>query len=494
MSTPAVVDAPVWMPSHYTRPIDNPDYSEGEALIKLAEHLFRFEQSEDTRLDDWQKWLIREILQKYPPGHERAGQLVYRQVVVSMGRQNGKTVLGAVFALYGLILMVRRAPDVISIAARVDQAKNLYRKVRFCIETVPVLESRFKPFGRAGIKSRKASKPATYEVKASNGDGLQSFSGCLMLLDELHILKPEAWDALRLGASAQPKALLLGMTTAGDDNSVLLKHLYEVGMESVQKAPDHNPRFGFFLWSADPALDLYDPQALIQANPAIACGRISLEDELAEGKKTIVSEYRRYRRNEFVSVENTWMSVADWASAGGSGIPELYANRPLIISFARTRGSWERVAVFASTKVDDVVYTDHVATLRYADTEWLERVCVDLARRYHVEKFVTDSETMKPVILALGQQHGLEAEYLTRANLANATVAVYAMVKTGRLVHDRSPQLAEQIPKAVTVNSGQGVVLDMNKSIGEIEAVYAMFMGAFIAEQQKEQGLPVTVF
>lgn len=100
----------MWLPGTYTRPVENPDYSEGDRLIKLAEAVFRFEQSDEMRLDEWQKWLVREVLQKYPAGHELAGELVYKQVVVSMGRQNGKTVLGAVFALYGLILMIPRAP------------------------------------------------------------------------------------------------------------------------------------------------------------------------------------------------------------------------------------------------------------------------------------------------------------------------------------------------------------------------------------------------
>lgn len=482
----------VWLPAHYTRPIDNPDYREGDALIKLAELMFRFEANEDTRLDIWQKWLIREILQRYPAGHERAGQLVYRQVVVSMGRQNGKTVLGSVFALYGLILMVRRAPEVISIAARVDQAKNLYKKVRFCIETVPALKERFRPAGRAGITSRVRSKPASYEVKASDGDGLQSFSGCLMLLDELHLLKPEAWWALVLGSSAQAKALVAGFTTAGDDNSALLKELYKIGMSAVNRDEGHNDRVGFFLWTADPALDLYDPLALIQANPAIACGRISLDDELRDGKSMQESEYRRYRRNEFVSVQNTWMPPAAWNAAAGTGIPA--GRHPLIVSFARTRGSWDRVSVFASTRIGEVVYTERVATLQFAETAWLERVCIELARHHTVEKFVTDSDTMRPTVLALGKEHGLPTEYLTRGNIANATVTVHSMVKTGRLVHDGDADLARQIPKAVTVNSGAGVVLDMTKSFGDIEAVYAMTMGVFMAEQQKESVSPLSSF
>lgn len=489
--TPAPTDVPVWMPGEYTRPIENPDYSTGDKLIRLAAKVFRFEAGDEFGLDEWQQWLIREVLQKYPAGHELAGEFVYEQVVVSMGRQNGKTVLGAVFALFGLILMVKRAPKVISLAATVDQAKNLYGKVRYCVDNVGLLAKRFKTTDRAGISSKNRKMPATYVVKAAgDGKGLQGFDGCLMLLDELHILKPQAWFALVLGASAQPVAMVLGLTTAGDDNSELLKSLYKTGRAAVKKAPDHNPRFGFFLWEADASLELYDPRALEQANPAISSGRLDLEAELRAGREMPESEYRRYRRNEFVSVQNTWMSLPTWLKAAGKNIPLAGRRVPLIISFARTRSSWDRVSVCASARIGDVVYTQLIATLTDADTEWLERVCVDLAGRFHIEKFVSDAETMRHTILALGQVHRLPAEWLNRGNMANATVTVQAMAKTGRLIHAGDRELQQQIPKTVTVNVGSGLVLDPRRSHGEIEAVMAMTMGVFMAEQQKEISLP----
>lgn len=498
MTAPAVVDAPVWMPSRYTQPIENPDYSEGDMLIRLAEAVFVFEQSDEFGLDAWQKWLIREVLQKYPADYENpalAGKLVYQQAVISMGRQNGKTVLGAVFALYGLILMVPRAPDVISLASTVEQAKNLYRKTRYCVDNVPLLESRFKTTDRSGITSKNPRKPANYVVKAAgDGKGLQGFSGNLMLLDELHILKPGAWNALVLGASAQPKALVLGLTTSGDDNSELLKLLYATGEAAAAKAEDHNPRFGFFFWVSDPELPLYSPEALIQANPAIASGRIDLESELRNGKGMQESEYRRYRRNEMVSVENIWMPVPVWNATKFGPIPDAARRQPLIISFARSRRSWDYVSICASVKHQDVVYTQLIGTITFGNTELLERKLIELSRVVSVEKFVTDAETMRQTVLALGTQHHLPAEYMTRGNIANATATVHSMIKDGRLKHAGDPEIEQQIPRTVTVSAGQGVVIDMNKSLGDIDAVYAMVMGAFMAEQQQPMSVPISIF
>lgn len=498
MTAPTTVDAPVWMPSSYTRPIENPDYSEGEMLILLAEKCFIFEQGDEFGLDDWQKWLIREVLQKFPADHdvvELRGKLVYEQAVISMGRQNGKTVLGAVFALYGLILMVNRAPDVISLASTVEQAKNLYRKTRYCIDNVPLLATRFKTTDRSGITSKNPRKPANYVVKAAgDGSGLQGFSGNLMLLDELHLLKPETWFALVLGASAQPKALVLGLTTSGDDNSELLKRLYKTGDAAARKTEGHNPRFGFFLWMSDPSLDLYDPEALVQANPAIASGRLSLEAELRNGREMQESEYRRYRRNEMVSVENTWMPLPAWLAAAGGPIPTAARKQPMIVAFARSRRSWDYVSIVAAVKWNDKVHTELIGTITFGNTELLEAKLVELSRHIHVEKFVASAETMKPTILTLNSAHHLTTEYITRGNLANATVAVHSMVKDGRLVHAGDPEIQTQIPRTVTVNAGQGVVIDETKSLGDIEAVSATVMAAFMAESQQPYVSPISIF
>ncbi|OZC88347.1 hypothetical protein CH282_09465 [Rhodococcus sp. 06-418-1B] len=491
-------EVPPWLPRVYTQPIEHPDYSEGDKLIRLSEKVFRFAAGDELRLDAWQKWLIREILQKYPEDYHDpalAGRLVYQQVVVSMGRQNGKTVLGAVMALYGLILMVPRAPEVISIAAVVEQAKNLYAKVRYCVDNVPLLRKRFKTTDRSGIKSRNLRKPATYVVKAAgDGDGLQGFSGCLMLLDELHLLKSEAWDALTLGASAQPKALVAGFTTAGDDSSELLKLLYRIGRAAAAKEEGHDPRFGFFLWEADPNLALYDPQALIQANPAIASGRLNLEDEVRRGKNMLEASFRRYRRNEFVSVENIWMAMPAWLAGEYGPMPAPARKQPLIISFARSRRTWNYVSIVASTKYDGVVYTQLIGTITFGNDELLLKKLVQLARKVRVEKFVTDAETMKPTILALDKTHHLPAEYMTRGNIANATSAVHSMIKDGRAKHAGQKELSSQLTKTVAVNAGQGVIIDMNKSLGDIDAMYATVMGVFMAEQQQPSVSQLRIF
>ena len=121
-----------WQPTRYTQPLSEDFPTDGDRLIELVELAWVSpENPKGIVLDEWQKWLLRHLLERYPDDHEdpnKAGRLRYRQVVVSLGRQNGKSVLGAILGLYGLLLH-EVGPEVLSIASSVDQARIIYNRV-----------------------------------------------------------------------------------------------------------------------------------------------------------------------------------------------------------------------------------------------------------------------------------------------------------------------------------------------------------------------------
>ncbi len=79
--------------------------------------------------------------------------------------------------------------------------------------------------------------------------------------------------------------MVFGITTAGDESSILLKDLYETGAKSVASDPSLE-RFGFFEWSAPEARVPESDEELLEylkaANPALACGRIDSENVLSD--------------------------------------------------------------------------------------------------------------------------------------------------------------------------------------------------------------------
>src|SRR5205823_5127650 len=78
-------------------------------------------------LEEWQAWSIDHLLELYPEGHRKAGQLRFRQALLTMARQNGKTEM---FAAITLILLVRQThQNIVGVAYNVEQANVLYERV-----------------------------------------------------------------------------------------------------------------------------------------------------------------------------------------------------------------------------------------------------------------------------------------------------------------------------------------------------------------------------
>lgn len=471
-----------------TEPLSEDYVTDGDRLINLAEKFFRFEENDSFRLEEWQKDLIRRVLERYPddwPVEYLRGKLRYKQVIISLGRQNGKSVLGAVFGLYGLLIQVKQAPRVISLASTVEQANIIFNKVRYSIENHPLLTKRFKATKFRGINSRDSAKPGSYVVKAGNGDSLQGASVNLCLFDEVHISKEEAWDAMVLGASAQETAMVLGITTAGDDDSVLLKRLYETGHKAARKEEDSDERFGFFLWEAPAHLDIYDPEAIRAANPSIASGRLNVDEAIRDMRAMPEHAARRYRLNQFVSSENLWMPLNKWYAVAGETDKQA---KPMDIVFGVDRApGWEAATIVAAWKdADDVVHTEVVCQLVNTSIEEVEAACIELDREFG-GMFVVDSNVLKDLHTRLKEQ-GIPVEYYTSNQMMNATATVYAMTTENRIVHPSDPIVIKQLPRTNTENAGDGHKVSRKKSTGAIDAVIATVMAVYGAEIQRPNG------
>src|SRR5690606_3594856 len=135
-----MTEASLWMPALHTPPLREDFETDGDRLLKVVDLAWRTpEQGTDFSLDEWQRWLIRHVLERYPADHPKyPGELRYRQCIISVGRQNGKSVLGAIFGIYGLLLQTQ-GPEVVSVASSVKQANIIYERVRLVVSTNPAL-------------------------------------------------------------------------------------------------------------------------------------------------------------------------------------------------------------------------------------------------------------------------------------------------------------------------------------------------------------------
>jgi phage terminase large subunit-like protein len=470
------------MPREYTAPL-SPDFiTDGPKLRKFVSLCCKTEDGKPLLLDEWQAWFIDHALERYPddwPVVELRGRLRFREVVLSVARQNGKSEIATVLGFYGL-LMHEAAPYVIGLASNKEQADLIFKRVHYSASHHPSLNKRFKVTATRGIT--RTDRSGYYTTKPAKADALQGIPVTLCLFDEVHLCSPDMWSAMTLGTQAKEDGLVVGLTTAGDNTSNLLTNLYEQGKQSA--AGTGSERLGFFLWTAADGARIDDPEAVLDANPSIVCGRRSLDTVLDAVKRMPEQDARRYVLNQFVSSESTWLPMHLWHAAAS---PQRAVEGPITFTVDRTP-SWEYACITATTKTADGYHSQVVWSGRKPNVEWLTDVCVRLNKHRPI-RFVMDGYTLSDLAREL-EKRGLPVKVMRQGDVANACQTAYALIASGKVTHNDDDLLRMQMPFAVRKNVGEGWRINRQSSSTSIDAVMATVMGIYWASRDEGIVLP----
>lgn len=479
MSTQPYAEIPPYPPARWTPPL-SPDYP--SAFDPFRElFLLVWRNYAGYELEDWQIELLRAILERFPEGHDRAGQLRWITVVVSLGRQNGKTEIAAALGLWALL--VKKTALVIGLATSAEQARLIYDRTMGAIKATPQLRSVFRTLTETrGIRTLTGGK---YEIKAAKSDALQGLPLDLGLIDELHILARTLWTDIVNGLGGRPNCLAVGVTTAGDDKSTLLLHLYELG-EAAIIAGD-TARMGFFVWEApesrvpddDDTLGRY----LAHANPAVASGRIDLENTIVAVRGMPASDAIRYRLNRFVTSTDVFISLGAWMD-GFTADPFPAGVQPIFTFDWTPEHRYASIHAFAKMP-DGSTYCDVVATIVNPTIE----ACADVAVRLSKHSPATYGMDGFGVLRKLGQElerRGLPVTILTQGDMLAASALFYAKTIQRKIKHPGHPIMTMQIPRTVRKNIGEGFRISRKDSSVEVDAVIGHVVGVFLAETTRE--------
>jgi hypothetical protein len=291
------------IPRVFTPPLRRltPRTSAGFAAIEFAEDVLGLE------LFPWQKWFFIHALELLPDGSFR-----FRTVVLLVARQNGKSTLAQVLALFFMYL--RGARLVIGTAQNLDIAEEVWAGAVEIAEDCPELADEIKKVNHTnGKKSLDLVSGERYKVQTASRRGGRGLSGDLILLDELREHQSwDAWGAITKTTMARALALILALTNAGDASSIDLRYLRKMahaalgdpdGINSDGLAPDlleavpeeiqiqdaldgvpDDDALGIFEWSAPPGCSLDDRDGWAAANPSL--GYAITERAIAAARKT----------------------------------------------------------------------------------------------------------------------------------------------------------------------------------------------------------------
>jgi len=474
------------LPAIYTQPLSEDFPTDGDKLIELVKVAWKSpELPEGLTLDEWQEWLIRHVLERYPDGHPNAGELRYRQVVVSMGRQNGKSLLAAILGVYGMLIHQKSGASVISLASSIDQARIIYNRVLFVIQSNPFLSKRFKKASESrGIVT--ADGTGRYDVKPAKEGALQGIPISLCLFDELHLAKKGMWSAAVLGTAQRKDGIVIGITTAGDQTSETLLELYRTGQAASAGNPELE-RFGYFCWEAPQHAKVDDPDALKAANPSIAAGRLPLENVLSDLKTIPEHEARRYRLNQFISgTAASWIPSDTFRKAGDRlSIPQTAGVFAVDIS-----KNWEHATIAFANQVGDEHHTELVRTFVNPNETQLFNALVELHHKFGSRAIALDDRALPGLGKRL-KMAGFPVWQLWTKEISAACSVVYSMLANGEAKHNNDPLLILQSPRGIAKYSGETWLISRKESLGEIDALMATVMSLYVSSRAEHAAIGV---
>lgn len=296
-----------------------PETSLGFEAIEFCEQFLGLE------LRPWQKFVLihgLELDMRTVPGRpefdpdtppQRLYDYRFRQVLVLVARQNGKTVVMNLMGLWRLFS--DGAAEILSSAQNLSNAERALADSFRMAARCPAL-SRYLPYrmersqwvpymrtanganqieladvppGLEGVLDISGAMPAWYTV--ANGGAGRSFSADLALLDELREHRnSDMWDSIEPTTKERPRNQIWSFSNAGDVRSVVLKRLRNLALKAIDEGTTDREKLCLMEWSAEPERSIFDPEGWYEANPSLGWGNATEEDMAALARAALDPE------------------------------------------------------------------------------------------------------------------------------------------------------------------------------------------------------------
>lgn len=433
-----------------------PKTSRGYEVITFAKDILGIE------LLPWQRWLLIHALELNHDGSYR-----FRTLCILVARQNGKTTLVQVLALWRMFL--DGCNLVLGTAQNLDVAEECWNGAVEMAQGVDELRDEIAQVVQVnGKKSMRLVTGERYKVQAANRRGGRGLSGNMVVLDELREHQTwEAWGAITKTTMAKDDAQIVGLSNAGDASSVVLSHLRTVAMAETD-SPDTS--IGIFEWSAEEGCDPDDWKAIAQANPSLGytITRAAIEDALRTDPEAIFRTEVLCQWVENIATgpipAGSWQMRRDPDSSIAPGDPLAFA---VDTSWDRST-SWIGVAGY---RADGTPHVEIVAS--HYGTDWIvpwlrerldkyDPLAIALQGTGAPVSSVTDAliEAFGDLVLNLGGQ-----------DLARASGTFYDSVVNGPLAHIGQEPLDDAIQHAVARPAGDAWLWDRKHSPVDIAPI-----------------------
>lgn len=476
LAAPELVGCEV--PRLWTPPLREltPETTRGFEAIDFAEHVLR------VPLMPWQRWLFLHALETTESGAFR-----FRTVVVLVARQNGKSTWMQALALWRMYL--DKAGLVIGTAQNLDVAEEAWAGAVDMAEGVPDLAAEIASVDRTnGKKALRLQSGERYKVAAASRRGGRGLSGDLVVLDELREHQTwDAWGAVTKTTMARTRPQIVCLSNAGDIHSVVLNHLHDLGLKTVEGDGDES--LGLFEWSAPDDCDLDDRAAWAQANPAL--GWTIQPDSIAAARatdpepvfRTEVLCQRVLKLADAVIPAQAWDDCRDERSQPSD---------PVVFAVDVTPDRARACVAVAGMSGDRL----HVEVVEHqSGTEWVTKRVADLVARWRPDAVLLDPAGAAGSLIPALQAERVDLTLVRTGDIGRACGAFYDAVVQGRVRHRGQMPLDDAVAGATRRPLGRDAWAWNRQSIDvDICPLVAVTLAAWGLQQQASAVAEPSVF
>lgn len=295
----------------------------------------------------------RKIIQDVYGTVKEDGTRQYKYVYIELPKKNGKSELGAGFALKQLFADGEKSAEVYSCAADRAQASIVFDVARDMVDYSPALQKLAKTTDSTK-RIRDKRNGGVYRVVSAESYNKHGLNISAVIFDELHAQpNRKLWDVMTFGAGdARTQPLWVIITTAGEDPDRV-----SIGWEIHEYATkvaageiiDPTWYVAIFAYEGD---DIYNEENWYQANPSLG-HTISIESmrEAAARAKLKPEDERLFR----------WLRLNQWVTS------KLTTWQPIEL-FDQTVGDWKPVDLIGR---DCYVGTDLSTTTDLSATAYI---------------------------------------------------------------------------------------------------------------------------
>ena len=264
-----------------------------------------------VKLELWQKAFISAIFGFV----DSEGLRQYREVMLLVGRKNGKSTLAACIALYCLIADKENAPEIYSVATKREQSKIIWDEAVRIIKKSSELKKLCKT--RVGDIYLQYNE-GIFKPLASDSNSLDGLNAHFISLDEIHAWKDtNLYDVMVDSVTARSQPLILITSTAGfvRHNIYDLKYAQAEELINSYDNPEgyKDERLLPLIYELDNKEEWQNPDCWYKANPAL--GTIKDYQQLKEkviNAKHGHKDIKDLLTKDFNIPENSSQSYFDW--------------------------------------------------------------------------------------------------------------------------------------------------------------------------------------